>query len=54
MAVDPSLEDSDDHRVKRPRLGGTQEPSLEDEVVLNALAAHDNPNAVDHYTPESV
>lgn len=52
MAVDPSLEDSDEQPAKRPRVEGTQEPSLEDEAVLNALAAHNNPNAVDHYAPE--
>ena len=52
MAVDPSLEDSDDPPAKRPRLEEAQEPSLEDEAVLNALAAHNNPNAVDHYAPE--
>jgi hypothetical protein len=53
VAVDPSLVDSDDGPApKRPRLDETQEPSLEDEAVLNALAAHNNPNAVDHYAPE--
>lgn len=52
LVVDPSLEDSDEQPAKRPRLEETQEPSLEDEAVLNALAAHNNPNAVDHYAPE--
>ncbi|KAH8907221.1 hypothetical protein BR93DRAFT_928093 [Coniochaeta sp. PMI_546] len=52
LVVDPSLEDSDEQPAKRPRLEETQEPSLEDEAVLNALAAHNNPNAVDHYAPD--
>ena len=52
MAVDPSLTDSDEQPAKRPRLEETVEPSLEDEAVLNALAAHNNPNVVDHYAPE--
>jgi hypothetical protein len=52
MVVDPSLEDSDEHPAKRPRLEEAQGPSLEDEAVLNALAAHNNPNEVDNYAPE--
>lgn len=52
LAVDPSLEDSDEQPAKRPRLDENQDPSLDDEAVLSALAAHNNPTPVDHYAPE--
>ncbi|KAK0626153.1 hypothetical protein B0T14DRAFT_509271 [Immersiella caudata] len=51
LAVDPSLEDAeddDDHAAKRPRLDDSQDHSLEDAAVLNALAAHNNPAAGDY------
>ncbi|KAK0706570.1 hypothetical protein B0T26DRAFT_461220 [Lasiosphaeria miniovina] len=51
IAVDPSLEDHDhdhDHDeqpAKRPRLDNGQDTTpLEDEAVMNALAAHNNSN----------
>ncbi|KAK3320952.1 hypothetical protein B0T19DRAFT_253922 [Cercophora scortea] len=60
LAVDPSLDDVDvgdvddasQHMAKRPRLDPNQDPSLEDEAVMHALAAHNNPNAVDHFTTD--
>jgi hypothetical protein len=65
LAVDPSLEEAEDqlvkrleeaneHIVKRPRLEESQNPSLEDEAVMNALAAHHNPVVVDQYAQEYV
>lgn len=50
LAVDPSLEDADieEHAAKRPRLETNQDPSLEDEAVMNALTAHNNPVAGDY------
>lgn len=50
LAVDPSLEDPEESAAKRPRLEESQDPTLEDEAVLNALAAHNNP--ADHYAQE--
>jgi hypothetical protein len=52
LAVDPDLEDPDEQVAKRPRLAESQDPSLEDEAVMSALAAHNNPAPVDHYTTE--
>lgn len=53
LALDPSLVAADEQAAKRPRLDDDpQDPSLEDEAVLNALAAHTNPNVVDHYGQE--
>jgi hypothetical protein len=54
LAVDPSLEDPDEHPHKRQRLDEeNQDPSLEEQAVMNALAAHNNPS-VDHYAAELV
>lgn len=50
LLVDPSLTDSDEHTAKRPRLEDAVDP--EDEAVLRALAAHNQPDAVDNYAPE--
>jgi len=44
----------DEPEIKRPRLDDNTDPSLEDEAVLTALAAHTNPAAVDHYGQEYV
>ncbi|KAB5585790.1 hypothetical protein GE09DRAFT_1048833 [Coniochaeta sp. 2T2.1] len=52
MAVDPSLDDQISQPAKRPRLEENVEPSIEDEAVLNALAAHANPSPGDHYAPD--
>lgn len=52
LAVDPDLEDPDEQVAKRPRLAESQDPSLEDEAVMSALAAHNNPAPVDHYGAE--
>lgn len=55
LAVDPSLEDADDdqeHAAKRPRLDDNQGSSLDDEAVMNALAAHTNPETGDPYEQE--
>ena len=42
----------DEPELKRPRLDVNTDPSLEDEAVLTALAAHNNPASVDHYGQE--
>ena len=42
----------DEPEIKRPRLEDNTDPSLEDEAVLTALAAHNNPGSVDHYGQE--
>lgn len=54
LAVDPSLgeEPEEEHAAKRPRLDDSQEPTLEDEAVLNALAGHNNPTTPGEYTTE--
>jgi hypothetical protein len=54
LAVDPNLgeEPDEEHAAKRQRLDDSQEPSLEDEAVLNALADHNNPTPPGEYTSE--
>ncbi|AEO61785.1 hypothetical protein MYCTH_2312344 [Thermothelomyces thermophilus ATCC 42464] len=54
LAVDPSLggEPEEEHAAKRQRLDDSQEPTLEDEAVLNALASHNNPTTPGEYTTE--
>lgn len=52
LSLDPSGEDLDEPPIKRQRLDDNTDPALEDEAVLNALAAHSNPASVDHYTQE--
>lgn len=44
LAVDPGLEDVDEHPNKRQRLDENQDPYREDEAVMNALAAHNSGN----------
>ncbi|KAK1832734.1 hypothetical protein QBC39DRAFT_370748 [Podospora conica] len=52
-AVDPSLEDADEHLAKRPRLHENHDPSLDDDVaVMNALTAHNNPGGGMGFHPE--
>ena len=57
IAVDPSLEDADNDDeseepvVKRQRLQ-SQGPSLEDEAMMNALAAHNSRSAGENYGNE--
>lgn len=45
-------DDLDEHAVKRPRLDDNTDPALEDEAMLNALAAHSSNTPVDHYGAE--
>ncbi|KAK4101003.1 hypothetical protein N658DRAFT_507320 [Parathielavia hyrcaniae] len=54
LAVDPNLEDEADeeHAAKRQRLDDSQEPTLEDEAVLNVLAGHNNPTTPGEYTTD--
>lgn len=54
LAVDPNLEeDTEEHASKRQRLSDdSQDPSIEDEAVLNALAVHNNPETPGDYTTE--
>lgn len=42
----------DEPHAKRPRLDENTDPSLEDEAVMNALAAHSNSTPVDAYGTE--
>ncbi|KAK4205634.1 hypothetical protein QBC40DRAFT_270545 [Triangularia verruculosa] len=49
LAVDPNLEDdSDEHVAKRQRLDDSQNGSLDDEAMMNALAAHNEPTPGDY------
>jgi hypothetical protein len=50
LDVDPSLDDAVEPVVKRQKLEENHDPSLEDEAVLNALAAHNNPTQVEYAT----
>lgn len=54
LAVDPSLEDDpdDEHLSKRQRLDVPPDSSMEDEAVMNALAAHTNPDSAESYEEE--
>ncbi|KAM7222048.1 hypothetical protein V8F06_002553 [Rhypophila decipiens] len=53
LAVDPSLEDSDEQVAKRPRLDDSQSASLDtDEAMLSALAAHNSGTSVDNFGAE--
>ncbi|KAK4120802.1 hypothetical protein N657DRAFT_140917 [Parathielavia appendiculata] len=54
LAVDPNLEEEpeEEHAAKRQRLDDSQEPTLEDEAVLNVLAGHNNPTTPGEYTSE--
>ncbi|KAK4133009.1 hypothetical protein BT67DRAFT_443381 [Trichocladium antarcticum] len=54
LAVDPSLEeDLDVKPAKRPRLSDdSQDASIEDEAVLNALSVHNNPTTPGEYAAE--
>lgn len=49
--VDAS-EESDEHAAKRAKLEENHDPALNDEAILSALAAHNNPAGVDHYNAE--
>ncbi|KAK4662687.1 hypothetical protein QC763_605780 [Podospora pseudopauciseta] len=49
LAVDPNLEDdSDEHMAKRQRLDDSQSGSLDDEAMMNALSAHNEPTPGDY------
>lgn len=47
-------EESDEHTAKRVKLDEHHDPSLNDEAILSALAAHNNHDSVEHYNPELV
>lgn len=49
--VDAS-EEPDEHAAKRAKLEENHDPALNDEAILSALAAHNNPTGVDHYNTE--
>jgi hypothetical protein len=51
---DGEEDEIDERELKRPRLEDTTDPALEDEAVLNALAAHNNPSGVEAYATEYV
>ncbi|PSR83134.1 hypothetical protein BD289DRAFT_453985 [Coniella lustricola] len=42
-------DEPDEHVTKRPKLEEDSDPALNDEAILSALAAHNNPDAVEHY-----
>lgn len=49
LAVDPTLGDGDGHPSKRPRLDDSQgTSSMDDEAMMNALAAHNAPTPADY------
>ncbi|KAF3765963.1 hypothetical protein M406DRAFT_322185, partial [Cryphonectria parasitica EP155] len=54
-AGDVSFEDvdveTDEHVAKRAKLEENHDPALNDEAILSALAAHNNPGSVEHYNP---
>ncbi|SPQ27459.1 640fcbc6-deb0-419d-8721-15944957a1c0 [Thermothielavioides terrestris] len=54
LAVDPSLvnEPAEEPAAKRQRLNDSQDPSLDDEAVLNALASHNNTPTPGEYSTE--
>ncbi|KAJ4307040.1 hypothetical protein N0V88_000415 [Collariella sp. IMI 366227] len=54
LAVDPSLEDEpeDGRDAKRQRMSDSQDPSLEEVAMMNALASHNNPTTPGAYTSE--
>jgi hypothetical protein len=54
LAVDPSLvnEPTEEPAAKRQRLNDSQDPSLDDEAVLNALASHNNTPTPGEYATE--
>lgn len=45
-------EDPDEHAAKRAKLEENHDPALNDEAMLSALAAHNNPDSLGHYNPE--
>ncbi|KAK3387011.1 hypothetical protein B0H63DRAFT_145461 [Podospora didyma] len=53
IAVDPSLELTDEKPPKRPKLASIDDAAaIEDEVVMNALSAHNNPTQLHAYPAE--
>lgn len=42
----------DEHVMKRPKIEESSDVALNDEAILSALAAHNNPDAVEHYNAE--
>lgn len=45
-------EEPDEHASKRAKLEENHDPALNDEAMLSALAAHNNPDSMGHYNPE--
>lgn len=45
-------EEPDEHAAKRAKLEENHDPALNDEAMLSALAAHNNPDSIGHYNPE--
>lgn len=54
VSFDEVDEEPDEHDAKRTKLDDHHDPSLNDEAILSALAAHNNPDGVEHYNPEWV
>jgi hypothetical protein len=54
LSLEVNGQETEEQPAKRPRLEENQDPALEDEAVLNALAVHSNPTPVDHYGTEYV
>ncbi|KAJ4409961.1 hypothetical protein N0V82_009363 [Gnomoniopsis sp. IMI 355080] len=45
-------EEPEEHAAKRAKLEENHDPALNDEAMLSALAAHNNPDSMSHYNPD--
>lgn len=52
VSFDDADEEPDEHAAKRAKLEENHDPALNDEAILSALAAHNNPGSVVHYNTE--
>lgn len=52
VSFDDADEEPDERAAKRAKLEENHDPALNDEAILSALAAHNNPGSVEHYNTE--
>lgn len=52
VSFEDAGEEPDEHVAKRAKLEENHDPALNDEAILSALAAHNNPGGVEHYNTE--
>lgn len=50
VSFEETSDDPDEHAAKRAKLEENHDPALNDEAILSALAAHNNP--AEHYNTE--